>query len=125
VTSIAALLVVVAFMALLMVFGVPRHANQVFARSRQALADMRSDTLGEEEKERAVQGHAIALFGAFALVTLLSALALAVPIGALWLLSLGDLVAFEPVLDATMSWPVLLAATVLGVLLFGMRRRAA
>ena len=124
-SSLAALLLIVVFMLLLIVSKVPRHANRAFSRSRQALADMRSDTLTEEQKERAVQKHAIALFGSFALVTVLSIVALSLPAGVAWLLARAELLDFDATLAATLSWPVLLAATVIGLALFGRRRRPA
>ena len=122
-TSAAALLVVVLFMALLCVLGVPGRAQTILARSRQALSDMRDATLDDEEKERRAQGHAVALFVAFLLVTTLSAVARAAPLGAAWLCAQAGLLELEPVLDATVSWPVLLAATVLGVALFAWPRK--
>ena len=124
-SSLAALLLIVVFMLLLIVSKVPRHASRAFNRSRQALADMRSDTLTEEQKERAVQKHAIALFGSFALVTALSIVALSLPAGVAWLLARAKLLDFDATLAATLSWPVLLAATAIGVALFGRRRRPA
>jgi hypothetical protein len=111
--------------ALLLVgaFGVLRRAKSVFARTRQALADVRSRELDELQKEQAMQAHAKALFVAFAIVTGASLAALAVPLAIVALAAATGIVDFDQVLAATMTWPILLAATVAGVGLSWVRRR--
>jgi hypothetical protein len=118
-----ALLLVLSFLLLLGAFGVLRRAKSVFARTRQALADVRSRELDELQKEQAMQAHAKALFVAFAIVTGASLAALAVPLAIVALAAATGIVDFDQVLAATMTWPILLAATVAGVGLSWVRRR--
>lgn len=118
-----ALLLVGAFLLLLMQFGVPARASMVLARCRQALADMRDRALPDEEKERRVQQHALAMFAGFLWLTGASLLALALPAALLWLLGTTGVVDFDAIMAETLSWPVLIAATVLGLVAFRWRRR--
>jgi len=115
VTTTVALVLVVAFMAMISLLGVPARAQVVVARSRQALADMRSKSLTDLEKEHAVQAHARSLFGSFFMITLLAAIALALPVALVALLASLEVVDFDTVMAATLSWPILIAATVIGL----------
>jgi len=123
VTVAAALFLVLGFLALLAALRVPSRAGDVVSRSRQALADLRSATMDELEKEQAVQAHAKALFGSFFVITALSAVALAAPAGVVWLMAASGLVDFDAALDATLSWPVLGGATVAGLAVVWLRRK--
>ena len=124
-TVAAALFLVLAFLALLAVLRVPARAGAAIARARQAMADLRSKELDDDQKERAVQAHALALFGAFALLTALTAVALLLPAGVVWLAAQAGAVDFDAALDCTMSWPVLLVATVAAVVALRFRRKEA
>jgi hypothetical protein len=119
----AALFLVVAFMALISRLGVPGRASAVVERSRRALADVRSNSLTELDKERAVQAHARSLFASFLVITALSAIALLLPVGVVWLLAAAGLLDFDAVLAATLSWPILLAATAIGIAMIVLLRR--
>ncbi len=121
-TWIAALGLVLAFMALISLFGVVARARQVIARSRQALADIRSTSLSELDKEHAVQAHARSLFSSFLVITLLSAVALAIPIGLIALLGAVDVVNYDSVLEATLSWQILLSATVIAAVMIAVSK---
>lgn len=119
----AALLLVLACLGLLRVLRVPQRAAAVLVRTKQAVADIRSKTLSDLDKERAMRAHSVALFGQFLLITALTLLALAIPAGVVWLLGKAELIDFEAVLDATLSWSVLLVATIAGfVVLFAGKR---
>ena len=122
-TWAAALFLVVAFMALLGAFGVPARAGAAVARSRAAIADLRNRALSDLDKEQAMQAHSRALFGLFLVITALSALALLLPSLLVWLGAVAGWYGFEAALDATLSWPILLGACVLGCGLYWLRRR--
>ena len=110
-------------MSLLSLLRVPTRAQAVVARSRQAIADMRSTSLNELEKEHAVQAHARSLFRSFFVITVLSAVALGLPVGLVALLASLEVVEFDVVMAATLSWPILLAATAIGFAMFALRKR--
>ena len=114
-TWTAAAFVVAAFFWLLQVLRVPARAGDVVARSRDALRVMRDSDLGEDAKEAAVQAHAKALFGQFFAITGSAAIALAAPLGVVGALHAAGVVSFDAVVDRTMSWPVLVGATVVGL----------
>lgn len=122
-TTAFALLLVLSFLLLLGAFGVLRRAKNVFARTRQAMADIRSRELDEVQKEQAMQAHAKALFVAFAILTGASLAALAVPLAIVALAAATGIVDFDQVVAATMTWPILLAATAAGVALSRVARR--
>lgn len=118
----AAFLLVMGFLALLFAFGVPDRAKAAIDRSRQALAVVRDKQLSDLEKEKAMQEHAKRMFGLFATITLTSALALAIPVGIVALLDYAQVLDMQTVLDRTLSWQVLVAATVIGLAAFAVRR---
>ena len=126
-TLTIALALVMAVMALISLLGIPARAQTVIALSRQAVRDMRSKELSELDKEKAVQAHARRMFVAFFVIAALFAVALLVPIALVALLAWLGFADYDAVLDATMSWPILLLATVLGlgILLFGKRNKPA
>lgn len=114
-TWLAAALVVGGFLWLLHLLRVPPRAADVVARARDALRVLRSRELGDEAKEAAMQAHAKAMFGQFFVITAAAAVALAAPLAALYALHAAGLVAFDAALERTVSWPVLVGATVIGL----------
>lgn len=122
-TIALALFCVAGAMALLAAFGVPARAAAAIAAARQALAVVRSRELEPLAKERAVQAHARGMLFAFVVLVCRTALAFALPLAAVWLAHLAGLADFAAVLDATLSWPILLATVVAGVLVFATARR--
>jgi hypothetical protein len=109
---VGASLLVVGFLATAHLLGIVDLAASVFARSREALADLRNPDLDDDAKERALQGHAGKLFGAFLLLVLMFAIALVVPLGVLYLLDLPGWLPLEGSMDVAMSWPFLVASAV-------------
>ena len=93
------------------------------APDRQALRDLKDPALDELAREKAVQGHALRLMLLFVLVTGGSLLALAVPVGVLWLAERGGMVELEAVLDTTLSATFLIVTTVLGTAVWLLLRR--
>ncbi|HEX5050317.1 MAG TPA: hypothetical protein VFZ65_00965 [Planctomycetota bacterium] len=122
-TWAAALFLVLTFLGLVARLGIPARAGDAVARTQRAVADLRNRDLSELDKEKATRAHASALFGLFLLITLLSAVALLLPLGAVWLVAAAGLCDFQAVLDATLSWPILLGATFAGIALLLRRRR--
>lgn len=111
----AAAFVIGAFFWLLQLLRVPARAADVVTRSRQALQTMRDRALDDDAKEAAIQGHAKAMFGQFLMITIAAAAALTAPLGVVGALHAAALVDFDEVIERTMSWPVLVGATVLGL----------
>lgn len=76
--------VVAAFAALLEGLRLPARAGEVARRSRECLEVLRDDALDDRQKEEALQGHAVRLFALLGLLVGGSALALGLPLGAVW-----------------------------------------
>lgn len=112
-TWVAALFVVAAFVGIAHLLRMVPRAQEVLARSRQAVADLRDPDLGEIERERAVQAHAGRLLLLFLILTASAAVALAVPFGAVALLDAAGVLSLDAVVDLTVS-PAFLVGTIAG-----------
>lgn len=118
---IAAVFVVFSFIALAHVLAIPKRAGAVLGRSRNAVRDLRNAELSDLEKEVAMRNHATNLFVQFLIITLSAALALALPVGLIALLDQWGVVSLDETLEATMSWQILVGATIVGLLIWRIR----
>jgi hypothetical protein len=113
------------FAALLPVLGVLRAAARALDESRSVLAVVGSN-LSDDEKEQRLRRQALVLFSLFAKLGAGSAIALGVPLAAVYGLGRLGLWSFEAVVEVCMSWPFI-ALCSLGVVcaLWATRRRRA
>jgi hypothetical protein len=120
-----ALLVVAACCALGAWLRIPALGRAAVDHSRRALRELRDPGLGEAAKERAAQAHAGQLLLLALRITAATAVAVALPFGALALLSAMGWVDFDAVLAQTISpWFALVAmALVIGALWLWRGRR--
>jgi len=118
----AAALLIGAFFYLLHLLRAPARAADVVTRARAAVQVLKDRELGDEQKEAAMQAHSKAMFAQFFLITAFAAVALAAPLGVLWGLHVAGALDFDETLAHTMSWPVLVGATVLGLLMWRLLR---
>ncbi|MCS4201460.1 hypothetical protein [Salinibacter ruber] len=81
-----AVFVVVGFTATLEQLNLPGHAQAVGERSSRSLSVLRDDSLGDREKEEALQSQSRELFRLLGILVGGSALALGLPLGIVWLL---------------------------------------
>jgi hypothetical protein len=81
-----AVFVVVGFAATLEYLNLPDHARTVGNRSSDSLEILRDDSLGDREKEKALQSQSLELFRLLGILVGGSALALGLPLGIVWLL---------------------------------------
>lgn len=114
-TWIAAAFLVVGFLVLLQLLCVPTRVGEIGAASREALRTLRDRGLSDAEKEKAMRAGSLRLFGLFLRIAAATVLALAVPAGLVALLAWTGAVDFEEVLARTLSWQILVGATVVGV----------
>ena len=82
---VLALFVVVGFAATLEYLNLPDHARAVGSRSRDSVAVLRDDALSDREKEEVLQQQSAELFRLLGRLVGGSALALGLPLGAVWL----------------------------------------
>jgi hypothetical protein len=117
-----ALLVVVGFASILSGLGVPNRASRVLDESRATLQVVRSPNLTDLEKETALQGKSVTLFSHLLGILFGSLVALAIPVGIVWLAGLVGLVTFADVMDILQRWDFLAAVAVLGLLAYAVVR---
>lgn len=114
-TWAAALFVVATFLVLARCFRVPALSTEAIGHCRAAVRDLKNPSLADADKERAMQVHARRLLVLSIGITLASAAALALPLGALALLEAAGILELRAVLTEAASAPFLLAATLLSV----------
>ena len=109
-----AALIIIGFAAIFVLLDLTPRARRVTALANTALATLRDPRLDDDAKEAALQSAARSLFGLFFLLTAGLGVALAVPVGAAWLLGAAGLWSFDAVIAASLSWPAIIA----GLLVF-------
>jgi len=122
---LGATLVVILFAVLVHVVRLVRWTTEVVAESRESAAVLKNPGLDDEEKEKALQKHAIRLCVLFLLLVLGSAVALLAPVGLIWLMDAAGLISLDGVLDMLQRWDFLAAATVIGSGIYLILRRLA
>ena len=106
----AAAFAAILFLVLLKKFKVASAGQWVLSLSRDIVSTIGNTTLSDLDKEKAMRGFATTLFQLFLVILLGGAAALAVPIGALWLLEQTGLVSIDAIIDISLS-PVFIGAT--------------
>lgn len=112
---IAAIFVVAMFVVLVYVLGIVERAREVVAISRESAGVMASKTLGDDDKEAAIQKNTLRLLSLLIRLTVGFAIALVAPIGVVWLVGLSGVVSVETVLAILVRWDFMAAATVFGI----------
>lgn len=107
-----AALVVVVFAVLLGRLRLVGRARSAAQHTGDCLRVLRDRSLDDRAKERALQSHAVRLFGLFALLVGGGAVALAAPLLGVWMLDRAGVASFGGVL-ATLERADFLAATAL------------
>jgi hypothetical protein len=110
---IVGVLSILAFCAAFHFSGLVARAQAAIATARQTVAVISDKTLDDEQKERAVQGGALRMFGQFALITITAILVLAAPAVVMWIAEMLGAASFAAVSDFLLSWEVIIGATVL------------
>lgn len=114
-TYLAIALAIAIFCWSLHAFRLVPASLEAVSTARQAAGVMRDPALDDDEKESRVQAAALRLFKLFATITLRVAAALLLPALAVALLAWAGLVDTQAVLDAALSWPVIVVSTVVMV----------
>lgn len=106
--------VVVGFALLVGALDLPTRAHEVGTRARDCLGVLRDPSLDDRDKEEALQRQAVRLFGLLGILLGGSLLALGLPLGAVWLLDLGELASLGAVLNVLERPDFLIGATLIG-----------
>jgi hypothetical protein len=123
---LGAIFLVAAATLLVVWLGTPALVKRAIAVSGDAAASLADPTASEERKAALARAHSLALFRIFFRTTLILAVALAVPLAALWPLDRERLVSLPAVLAVTTSIPFIAACAGAGMaaaLLWSLARR--
>lgn len=118
-----ALFVVVGFAATIEHFDLPDRARMVGERSGRSLEVLRDDSLGDREKEKALQSQSRELFRLLGIPTGGSALALRFPLGIVWLMGQAGIGSFWGTMNVLERLDFLAGVTAVGGLGYFLVRR--
>jgi len=119
---LGALFLVIGFVFILKIAGLVDKSTRVIDISKQAVAELRSSELSDDDKESAMQSHAKQLAGLFVLITMGGMAAVFLPIAVIWGLDRLTIISYDAVLDLALSWTFIGATTVLIVLALVIKR---
>ncbi len=112
---ILAFFLVLAFVALLEVFGLVERGRQVVEIARKSIETIGNKELDDDAKEAALQRDAKRLFVLFFILTAGGAAALAIPMGVIWVLDWLGLASLDAVVDVSISVEFIIAGSVVGI----------
>lgn len=118
-----ALFLVVGFIVIFKVFRLVEHSRRVIGISKAAVTDLRDSGMSDDDKEVAMQAHAKQLFLLFFLVTFGAFAAVFAPLALLWVLDASGWISLDAVLAVALSWPFVLATSVVIVVAILVSRR--
>jgi hypothetical protein len=118
-----AILIVAGFCWLLLRLQLAERSKLISGIVRQSVATTADRSLSDDAKAKALRRHSLALFGIFARLTLGLALAVGLPILLVWLIAFTRLWSFQGAIDATLTWPFLVAGLLPFVAIFLRSRR--
>jgi sulfotransferase family protein len=122
---LAAVGLLAAFVFLGRAFGLTARSRTVLATTRESMSVMRTASMSDEQKEAALQAHAIALFKSFFTLSIGLAAAALLPAALLWLCDRLGWLSFERVLAVSLSPAFLVVSGVVVILTLVMGRRSA
>ena len=112
------IVLIVGFMILMKIFGLVGRTKKVTVVAKSALDVIRDSNLDDRQKEAATQKMAKELFSLFFLIAGASRLALAVPLGLVWIMELADLLTVSEVIGATLTLQFIGIAAAISVAMF-------
>lgn len=118
-----AIFLVLGFIFILKIFRLVEKSTRVINISRQAMTELRNTELSEDDKELAMQSHAKQLAGLFLFIVTGSLAAVFLPFLTIWGLDTLGLLSIDAVMGVALSWPFIIATTVLLVLAFIVSRK--
>lgn len=113
-TLILAGLVVVTFGLIIERAGLVGYARQVTERASACVKVLRDSSLDDDAKERLMREQSVRLLGLLGLLIAVSALAILLPLGAVWLLEQIGVGSFDGVLAMLERPAFLVGASILG-----------
>lgn len=90
----------------------------VLSLSREATRAMMDASLDDDEKERLARRYGLEMFRGFIVLTLRSAVVLALPVGTLLILDALNVVEFRSVTELLARWEVIVGATAVALIVW-------
>jgi len=118
-----AIFLVVGFVVVLKIAGLVEKATRVIDISKHAVAILRDPAMSDDDKESAMQSHAKQLAGLFLLLTLGGVAAIFLPLAVIWVFDRLELLSIDAVLHVALSWPFIIATTVVIILVLVVKRK--
>ena len=118
-----AIFLVIGFIVVLKIAGLVEKATRVIDISKHAVAILRDPGMSDDDKESAMQSHAKQLAGLFFLLTLGGVAAVFLPLAVIWGFDRLELLSIDAVLQVALSWPFIIATTVVIVLVLLAKRQ--
>ena len=100
---IGELVVILGFMIFIKLFGLVRRTSRVAEVGKSVLAVIRDPSLEDHQKELATQQYAKELFSLFFVIVSASLIALAIPLGIVWIMELANLLTVAEVIAGTLT----------------------
>jgi hypothetical protein len=120
---VGAVLLVLAVLGLVKVFGVVAHSRRAIALAQASFGVISDRALPEETKEEVLQRNAVQLLKLFLLLLVLGAAAFLLPLGGLWVADHWGVLSWDAVLTTTLSWPFLSATVFATIVVVVVARR--
>lgn len=111
-------MVVLGFMTFVKLFGLVRRTSRAAEVGRSVLAVIRDPSLEDHQKELETQRYAKELFSLFLIIAGASLIALAIPLGLVWIMELANLLTVAEVIAGTLTLKFIVFAAALSVILF-------
>lgn len=103
-----AVFICVTFVVLARALGIFTKPLEVAATSRRAFQALSDPALDDDAKERSMRAHTKTLGRLFVAITTGAIVAVGLPLTIVWLLDAAGWLSFSAVLDALVSWPLVL-----------------
>ena len=107
------IIIVLGFLIFIKIFGLVEKSTKVISIAKSSMTIVQNASLDDFEKEVAMQKHAKKLFSLFLLISIGSAIALAIPFSLIWLMEYNNLLTAPWV-----SWRTLSAEFIIGTIIF-------
>ncbi len=117
------LIVAAGFVGLVKLFGLVERNTEVIRISKSAFSIVGDKELDDLQKEKRMQKHAKELLTLFIIIITTSILAIAIPLGLVWLMDYAGLLSFNKVIDLLTSIEFILASVVISIVVVVLTRR--
>jgi hypothetical protein len=114
---IGAVFIIIGFSVLFVKLRLTDKARQIRDVASRSMATLSNSSLSDDDKEAAMRRDSKALFLLFITLTAGLGVAIGLPLSLVWILAWAHIWTFDGVIDASLSWPLIVAGTVIFIVL--------